>query len=304
MKCPKCGYLGFEPVERCRNCGYDFSLSTSTPFPDLAIRQSSDENIGPLDDLTLSDPPARASADALRNPADDTRREHVSHGVITPSELPLFGGSEADDTPLITRASPPRQPLAVRRATPDTSRLRTEARPAPIDVPLPDFEAPVISARRSVSRVETSLETAPMREAEESAGLVARAVAGVIDLVVLCSIDLAVIYFTMQICGVTLDDVSLLPKIPLLAFLILLDVGYLVAFTAGGQSLGKMASGIRIVMEENERAPDMSQALLRTLVTIALLLPAGLGFLSVLFDEHHRGLHDRAVGTRVVRASL
>ena len=29
MKCPKCGYLGFEPVDRCRNCGYDFSLAAA-----------------------------------------------------------------------------------------------------------------------------------------------------------------------------------------------------------------------------------------------------------------------------------
>ena len=26
MKCPKCSYLGFETGDRCRNCGYDFSL--------------------------------------------------------------------------------------------------------------------------------------------------------------------------------------------------------------------------------------------------------------------------------------
>ena len=26
MKCPKCGYLGFESGDRCRNCGYEFSL--------------------------------------------------------------------------------------------------------------------------------------------------------------------------------------------------------------------------------------------------------------------------------------
>ena len=26
MKCPKCDYLGFETGDRCRNCGYDFSL--------------------------------------------------------------------------------------------------------------------------------------------------------------------------------------------------------------------------------------------------------------------------------------
>ena len=26
MKCPKCHYLGFDTGDRCRNCGYDFSL--------------------------------------------------------------------------------------------------------------------------------------------------------------------------------------------------------------------------------------------------------------------------------------
>src|SRR4030095_17115585 len=26
MKCPKCDYLGFETGDRCKNCGYDFSL--------------------------------------------------------------------------------------------------------------------------------------------------------------------------------------------------------------------------------------------------------------------------------------
>ena len=36
MKCPKCGYLGFETGDRCRNCGYDFSLSVEPPDePDL-----------------------------------------------------------------------------------------------------------------------------------------------------------------------------------------------------------------------------------------------------------------------------
>ena len=38
MKCPKCGYLGFEPVDRCRNCGYDFSLAPAPQLPELPIR--------------------------------------------------------------------------------------------------------------------------------------------------------------------------------------------------------------------------------------------------------------------------
>ena len=29
MRCPKCSYLSYDDVERCRNCGYDFSLATT-----------------------------------------------------------------------------------------------------------------------------------------------------------------------------------------------------------------------------------------------------------------------------------
>jgi len=39
MKCPKCGYLGFETTDRCRNCQYDFSLSPATTEPDLRLPQ-------------------------------------------------------------------------------------------------------------------------------------------------------------------------------------------------------------------------------------------------------------------------
>ena len=33
MKCPTCGYIGFETSDRCRNCGYEFALSTPAPPP-------------------------------------------------------------------------------------------------------------------------------------------------------------------------------------------------------------------------------------------------------------------------------
>ena len=33
MKCPKCNYLGFETGDRCKNCGYDFSLLTLADGP-------------------------------------------------------------------------------------------------------------------------------------------------------------------------------------------------------------------------------------------------------------------------------
>ena len=38
MKCPKCGYLGFEHVDRCRNCGYEFALTTTSTDANLRLR--------------------------------------------------------------------------------------------------------------------------------------------------------------------------------------------------------------------------------------------------------------------------
>src|SRR5215210_7743907 len=70
MKCPKCGYLGFDAVDRCRNCGYDFSLSASSDraAPDLALR-TEPPTLDPLGDLSLVDgamiaAPATRMADA------------------------------------------------------------------------------------------------------------------------------------------------------------------------------------------------------------------------------------------------
>ena len=46
MKCPKCLYIGFETGDRCKNCGYDFSLlgiaeeALESAPPELPLRQA------------------------------------------------------------------------------------------------------------------------------------------------------------------------------------------------------------------------------------------------------------------------
>ena len=46
MKCPKCSYLGFETGDRCKNCGYDFSLLSAPQDephdPDLNLQMPDD----------------------------------------------------------------------------------------------------------------------------------------------------------------------------------------------------------------------------------------------------------------------
>ena len=97
------------------------------------------------------------------------------------------------------------------------------------------------------------------------------------DLIILAAIDAAVVYFTMQICGIGLDDLGILPRAPLFAFLLVQNGGYLVAFTAGGQTLGKMAAGIKVVSAEPRSSLDLGRAFVRELVWLVLAAPAGLG---------------------------
>ena len=282
MKCPKCGYLGFERVERCRNCGYDFSLTDSYDLPEIQIRDDSASE-QPFDDLTLIN----------RTPSP-----------ATPGHMPPAGrlpfGHAVDDRPLITRPSPPRTPLSVRRATPDVQRPR----PSTARMPMLDLSGEVDLRLPAAQARATEWPEPEENNGLQTAAISARLAAVVLDFVILAAIDAVVIYFTMQICGLTFDDVSILPKGPMLAFLLVQNGGYLVAFTAGGQTLGKMAAGIKVVPATADAPLDLGHSIVRTLVWAALVVPAGLGLLTTLLSHDRRGLHDHFAGTRVVRATL
>jgi uncharacterized RDD family membrane protein YckC len=297
VKCPKCGYLGFEEVPRCRNCGYDFAVGGTAPVPELPLRNPA-ASLDELPDLDLSGP--------------------------LPADLPLFRGGDAAVEAFFPagHVPPPRPPLAVRRATPEVARVRADTPPprsTMLDLvgpePLRD-DPPRASGTRDAGRDAASLASpdpeslrpAPralghpiLLEENEPAAFGMRALAAGIDLAVLGAIDAIVIYFTLKICGLGLEDLWRLPKAPLLAFLILQNGAYFAAFTAGGQTLGKMSAGIRVVSVDGP-ALDLPRALTRTALWALLAIPVGLGFLTALFDADRRGLHDRLTGTRVVRA--
>ena len=96
MKCPKCGYLGFETTDRCRNCGYDFSLAAPLAAAELPLRMPPVE--APLEDLVLRrarrQPPASgvahdrdAAGSAVRVRARRTDYRHcqrLGRSVSTP----------------------------------------------------------------------------------------------------------------------------------------------------------------------------------------------------------------------------
>lgn len=335
MRCPKCQYISFDSGDRCRNCGYEFSLAVDVASLDLPI-QTGDEAIGPLGDLALSDLdapldpgagreatpgytplnggfPARGPAPAPRSPTP-VRMQPAPAGEARqpdtdPAELPLFHAGGFDDRPLVTPPAIPRAPLSVRRSGP--LMPRTQSRPS-ADEPELDLEMPPAPLRGEASR-SVAAETAAAGSdvaAGAPAGSAAQAgrriLAAVVDVLLLGSIDAGVVYFTLQLVGFEPAEILLLPRVPLLGFLLLLNGGYFVAFTAAaGQTIGKMLAGIKVVPADLDSPSDrvpLGHAALRTVAYLVSVLPAGLGYLPALISKDRRAIHDRLADTRVVQA--
>lgn len=284
MKCPKCQYFSFDSGERCRNCGYDFSLALDLPVKDLPI-QDGTEPLGPFSDFSLTPTP----------------------------NLPLFTGDDPD-APLVTPGATPRAPLAVRRTAPAAPRPAAP-RPKPrretgrIDRdPEPRLALDTAELAMIPEPSPTPSEEAPIGDpvlVVAPAG--ARLIGAIIDLALVGSIDVLVVYFTLKICDLTFAQVLTLPMAPLVSFLVLLNGGYLSTFVAAsGQTIGKMAAGIRVIPADpaapaSERV-SFGQAVVRAAGYLVSALPVGLGFLPAFFGQERRALHDRLADTRVVKA--
>jgi uncharacterized RDD family membrane protein YckC len=300
MKCPKCDYLGFDTGNRCRNCGYDFSLignvtvtpARTTPNPDLDL---------PLADRDRLPSPTPAWADQIdRALTEPPTAPPIEHPQPPPSfrgepALPLFSGPD-DDEPLIKVPATPRPPLAVRR-TPDTPRLRTVARSREIEPTLQFRDEPEAAPAPAAP-------PAPRRDVtygpEDVSSIGPRLTAGAIDYSILLAIDAAVVYFTLRLAALTWSDWGQLPPIPMLVFLALIQFAYFAAFTAfGGQTIGKMAVGIRVVADDNHLL-DPTRAAQRSLAGIVSVLTFGAGFVPAFIGGDRRTLHDRLAHTRVV----
>jgi len=117
MKCPKCGYLGFETTDRCRNCQYDFSLAPFSSEPELTLH-GADSKIESADfDL----PAIKRQSDRLSASALDLDR------LFGDSETPA--SARADTSELTT--PPPSPPVPARKLEAPTITVLDADEPAP-----------------------------------------------------------------------------------------------------------------------------------------------------------------------------
>jgi len=328
MKCPKCGYLGFETTDRCRNCQYDFSLAPFSSDPDLTLRHDMGASGADFELPSLSrqgDHLAAGGLDLDRlfgEPEKETAPRPVAaeppHADAPASfmtldeepardEVPAFDGGGAapaglnalpfDDAPLV----PPRaakMPLAVRRATPEIPRNRPRTtRPVRMEAPLafePAAELKSSDASAFANKTVASLMQPPP--------LGVRVGAGLIDLALLAAVDAAILFLTLRVAGLqnTMADLRVIPAVPFVSFLVLLAFGYVAAFTvAGGQTIGKMVLNLRVIGDDG-RPIDAAGGVLRAVGCMLVPATLGLSYVPALFSSDHRALHDRLAGTRVV----
>jgi uncharacterized RDD family membrane protein YckC len=342
MKCPKCHYLSFDPEARCKNCGHELSFAepdlpirSATPagdrLDDLSLRQPEPASVF-RSVATLTPPPpsqpeaaAPAAVSVFAGPAS-RKPDPVRHVPVT-TELPLFvrgmGAPERDgasmlesDEPLVKVPAEPRAPLAVRRKAPDTGSQRARSSappraPGPLDRDLLDdlqrIERPEsgATAARAAGRADAGSDSL----ADQRAGAGTRLAAAVVDGLFLGALAVAIVWVTLRWIDVPLEQFAgqgtWLPLAPIAALILLLAVIYLLLFTAAsGQTVGKMALGLRVISDDPEAQPGqpvtLKQAVWRAVLTVPSVLALGAGFIPALVGDG-RAVHDRLAHTRVVR---
>src|SRR5688572_20528370 len=146
MKCPKCGYLGFETTDRCRNCQYDFSLAPFSSEPELALHGKDRETESP-NDFEL--PPIKRQSDKLSATALDLDR--------------LFGDSEASppEPPPALTSPPPAPPLPVRTLEPPAITDLDHLSPHEFETPIDDPGLSIPVVEEALPDITTPVDTAP-----------------------------------------------------------------------------------------------------------------------------------------------
>ena len=132
------------------------------------------------------------------------------------------------------------------------------------------------------------------------AGFWIRAVALVIDMVVLTLVDLSLGSVARRVWGASVEDSAVLHSATSL-FTLIFAALYVTLLHAGtGQTIGKMAVRAHVVLVDGEPVP-VGASLLRFFGYFASCVTLGFGYLMAGLRRDKRALHDLIAGTRVER---
>lgn len=274
---------------------------TTPPAPPVKVDAALDATV--LPEITTSvpaRPPAPASAElplfmkGMAGRVEATPVADIDPPAAASTSLEVRNEAAAPIEPRPEAAAAPLRPVAV----------QPPRKLGPLDRDLLEdlqrFERDEVrQAQLEEGRVATDAAT-------DRVGAVKRLGAAAVDAVLVAGLAAGTLAVTLRWCDLAWTQVAVLPILPTAAFLVLVVLGYLLLFTAaGGQTIGKMLFGIRVVSAGAPGTPDepvsFGQAIYREVVALPSVLALGVGYFPA-FMADERALHDRLAHTRVVRA--
>jgi uncharacterized RDD family membrane protein YckC len=324
MTCPSCG-ASIPAGERCSVC------SAATPLPEGALAPDAMDvtppprgKVEPLREIPALKKKERTWKDEVRERVRHRKRSRKGEEA----DLPLFEGQgQATDAAEPIPAAPAAVGEPLRTEThPDVTavrdeddlplqapeRIAPEGRDAPasppddrvVDVAPRRAREPFFDEAESSGPQEWTLDSGPPavepRPVERPAHLGERIRAAAIDLTLLAGLWALVVYFASRAARVGV--VGMLPAWPYLAsylaFLGLVYAGYFSGTT--GQTLGKIATGLRVV-DKAGQPPGYLRSFARAAVGSLGISLVFAGVVPVFFDPARRALHDRIFKTRVIK---
>lgn len=303
MLCPRCHRENRDTSEFCAACGAPLLLRDDPAPRPLEVtvpldRRGHERGARPPTPVPVPHA-ARAATEALLSPpglkADrsywDLGRtgDAAPEPRLAPPPSRAAAGPTWDGAPFVSRMS---------------SAPAFDAPPAPLDADLAPLDAELDLAADldiSVAADERVLRRAPVWRRVLSwaidllpfvllTGWVAREAAEPRDRAALRTVD-----GTLDVVARDLGVV-----LPFLGFLAVAGAVYLaLAYALMGASVGKWATGLRVVARDGRR-PSATRSAVRALFAVLSVALAGLGVLLALFTRSGRALHDYLAGTYVV----
>jgi uncharacterized RDD family membrane protein YckC len=269
--------------------------STTTELP-LFIK-----TIGPMEPVLPA--PAPEPERTIDRPVAAGVLERIDltdHGL----EPPKIEADADIEPPTVVSVPPANRPLSVRRPAAEPPRAaRVERRVGPLhDDLLEDLRRLEREEARQKNPWPDS--AGSFDEETDQVPMSARFGAAALDGLLLGGIGAFVLWATLRLCDASPGNLGAATLVPLGVFLGGVTIAYLLMFTAaGGQTVGKMLMGIRVVDDAPNPADRLTlgQAASRAVLSPLSFAILGLGWVPAFFGRG-LALHDRLAHTRVVRA--
>ena len=274
------------------------SAASTTELP-LFVKTMGPQELGAFAGLDLAEDTDKGHETLTSEETEGTEEteRRATEDAEDECEAAMFGEPPVELPPAM-------RPLSVRRPVETTrSAPRIERRPGPLDNDL--LEDLQRLEREEAVRARGSAASGWEDVAAGSDVAVShRLGAAAFDGLLLGGIGAFVLWATLKVADASPSSLGAAALIPMAAFVAAVGVAYLLMFTAaGGQTVGKMLMGIRVVDDSTEDGDRLTlgQAAGRAVLAPLSVAMLGLGWLPAVFGRG-QALHDRLVHTRVVRA--